>query len=163
MPSFVADPPHQQAANAPGVLRRRGPRIALDCLEDDPQAYSLQKRAETLLQLEGELRQLCTLPVRVAALREKVLVIMASGALAARLRQQTPSILAHLRERGWALEGLRFKARPLRSTEESPEPSQRLFRPAAIPEQARDCLSQMLPHIHDPKLKASLRALLRRA
>jgi len=143
--------------------RRSEPRAALACLGDDPKASSLHRQAQILLQLECELQQICALHLKVAALREKVLVVVAGGALAARLRQQAPSILAHLRSRGWALEGLRFKARPQREAAEAAGPFHPRAAPAAIPEKARVCLRRLLPEVHDPGLKASLRSLLRRA
>ncbi|MBM3380467.1 MAG: DUF721 domain-containing protein [Betaproteobacteria bacterium] len=143
--------------------RRSVPRAALACLVDDPKASLLHRKAQVLLQLEHELQQICTFRLKVAALREKVLVVVAGGALAARLRQQAPSILAHLRSRGWALEGLRFKARP---QSEAAETSGRIHprsQREAIPAEARACLRRLLPEVHDPGLKASLRSLLRRA
>jgi hypothetical protein len=88
--------------------------------------------------------------------------VVAGGALAARLRQQAPSILAHLRSRGWALQGLRFKARPQREAAETSVPIHPRTPSAAIPEEASVCLRRLLTEVHDPGLKASLRSLLRR-
>lgn len=158
-----AQPEVLNCTGQPSVHRRREARLALACLHDDPQAASLQHQAQLFLDIEAALRSVCSLQVQVAGLRQGALVVIASGALAARLRQQTPSLITHLRARGWAIDGLRFKARPQSQEAPASRSEQGGRKPPALPEKAGACLRSLLAEIHNPGLKASVRGLLRRA
>ncbi|MBU6493464.1 MAG: DUF721 domain-containing protein [Burkholderiales bacterium] len=85
-----------------------------DLLYQTEAAGSLMATARQLGQLERDLHRL--LPAALAANvtvvppREGTLVLLvAHNALAARLRQQAPSLLDRLRQKGWQLEAVRIR------------------------------------------------------
>jgi hypothetical protein len=78
--------------------------------------------------------------------------------MAARLRQQAPSLLRFLRTQGWSLEEIKIKARPY-----SPKPAFVIAPRGGLSAKARSELSALRTKIHHPGLAQSLKGLLRKA
>ncbi|MFZ9465868.1 MAG: hypothetical protein ACO3AS_06900 [Burkholderiaceae bacterium] len=133
-------------------------RAMLSWLERDPQGAALLRQAQTLSRLQDQLRAHTGLQLEVCGLRERVVVVFASGAMAARLRQQAPSLLRFLRTQGWSLEEIKIKARPY-----SPKPAFVIAPRGGLSAKARSELSALRTKIHHPGLAQSLKGLLRKA
>ncbi|NBO95947.1 MAG: DUF721 domain-containing protein [Betaproteobacteria bacterium] len=138
----------------PGSNSRR----MLNWLELDPQGAMLLRQAQTLGKLQEQLQAHTGLKLEVCSLRESVLVLLASGAMAARLRQQSPSLLRFLRSQGWSLEDIKIKARPYRQAPAKLSVASNSLSPAA-----HAALNKLQQTISDPGLAQSLKRLLRRA
>lgn len=123
---------------------------------------ALFQAAQRLSRLEDGLRAL--LPpgmgahVRLAPGRDQTIVLLVSNsALAARLRQQAPSLLEALRQRGWAIETLRIRV-SLEQPPASPRPGKTAhlgaggiasfaaLRDALPPSPLRDALERLVRH-----------------
>ncbi|NDA52079.1 MAG: DUF721 domain-containing protein, partial [Betaproteobacteria bacterium] len=92
--------------------KQNASRAMLSWIELDPQGAMLLRQAQSLSLLQAQLQAHTGLKLEVCNLRSQVLVLMASGAMAARLRQQLPSLLRFLRAQGWSVESISIKARP---------------------------------------------------
>jgi hypothetical protein len=132
-------------------------RAMLSWLELDPQGAMLLRQAQTLGRLQEQLQAHTGLKLEVCSLRENVLQLLASGAMAARLRQQSPSLLRFLKSQGWSLEEIKIKARPYRQTPAIPSLARNSLSPAAY-----SALSTLQQHISDPGLSQSLKRMLKR-
>ncbi|AKJ69967.3 hypothetical protein ABW99_18920 [Pandoraea thiooxydans] len=136
-----------------------------DLLSQTEAAGSLMATARQLAQLERDLRRL--LPPALAANvtvvppREgTVVLLVAHNALAARLRQQAPSLLDRLRQKGWQLEAVRIRV-SLKKIEEPAKPvkeahlsrqglsSLRALRDTLPASPLRDALDKLVTH-HSP-------------
>ncbi|GAB3627249.1 DciA family protein [Pandoraea terrae] len=97
--------------------RKARPRVArplTDLLSSADGAGSLLVAAEQLGRLETDVRALLPAPlagtVRLAPPREGALVfLVTNNAVAARLRQQTPSLIEGLARRGWLIRNIRIR------------------------------------------------------
>lgn len=118
-------------------------------------------RARALLRIQGELDR--ALPaalaghVRVMQLENGVLsVACASGAVAARLRQQTDALLAALDRRGVVARAVRTSINPELAARYAPPVEK-----AGLPPAALDGLTHLSEEIADGPLKEALGRLLR--
>ncbi|WP_087686363.1 DciA family protein [Pandoraea sp. PE-S2R-1] len=103
------------------MKRRKAPRVARPLnallsasLSTSDGAGSLLAAAEQLGRLERDVHALLPAPltasVRVSPPRDGALVfLVANNALAARLRQQTPSLIEGLAKRGWLIRTIRIR------------------------------------------------------
>ena len=130
----------------------------LHWLERDPKGAMLMRQAQTLLRLQSQLQEYSGLRLEVCNLRESTLLLMASGAMAARLRQQTPSLLRLLRAQGWSLDEIKVKARPYRQPLGKPSVKRQ-----SLPSAAAKAFADLHKDISHPKLQESLKGLLRQA
>ena len=130
----------------------------LHWFERDPKGAMLMRQAQTLLRLQTQLQAYCGLPLEVCTLRDRFLVLMASGAMAARLRQQTPSMLRFLRAQGWSVDEIKIKARPYAVTPSMLRPERK-----GLPRVATESLADLGKSISHPKLQESLERVLRQA
>ncbi len=98
-----------QPGGGKGGRPNRDPLPALAYLKNSP----LLEAAERLIALEDDLNRIQpSLGLKPVRLDKQVLLVTAeSAAVAARLRQFEPRLLAGLRARGWLVNRLRFRAR----------------------------------------------------
>lgn len=115
----------------PGARR---PQAVAEVLGRTDAFAALRAGVEQISSLERELAQI--LPEYLAAnvepgfIKDGTLTLFAAhGALAARLRQVEPRLLAELQQRGWPVRALTFKVRP-RAVVEPPPPKQARMTPA---------------------------------
>lgn len=127
-------------------------------LELDPQAATLMREAQSLGRLQAQLQAHTGLKLEVCGLRGNMLVLLASGAMASRLRQQSPSLLRFLRAQGWSFEDIKIKARPYH---QAPKPVTKARSP--LSPAAKTALGKLEQQVSDPGLAQSLRRLLRSA
>jgi len=134
-------------------------RHAVRWLEREPGFARLGEQAARLVELQAELtRQAPTLALTVIALERDQLVVGAPhAAVAARLRQMEPSLVAALARRGWRIERIRFKPqwRPV----PGPPPRAAKSAPGAAAIAEIRALSE---RVDDPRLRAALRRLAAR-
>ncbi len=120
---------------------------------------ALTARAEVLLALQSDLDALPAGARRLTALglQDEVLVLSAPGAaLAAKLRQIEPSILAGLSARGWQVKRIRIQPQPPR---QGPRPAQAEPKPP-IPAAAVSAFESLEREVEDPGLKRALARLV---
>ncbi|NBO11620.1 MAG: DUF721 domain-containing protein [Betaproteobacteria bacterium] len=139
--------------------KQNASRTMLSWIELDPQGAMLLRQAQSLSLLQAQLQAHTGLKLEVCNLRSQVLVLMASGAMAARLRQQLPSLLRFLRAQGWSVESISIKARPYREPPQSAGTQHRKTLPASGLEALSELRQASLP----PALSASVKRLLARA
>ena len=149
------------------MKRPKAPRIArplTDLLSASDGAGSLLVAAEQLGRLERDVHALLPAPltasVKVAPPRDGALVfLVANNALAARLRQQTPSLIEGLAKRGWLIRSIRIRVsiatpEPLKPPKEARLSLQGLvsfrdLRDSLEPSPLRDALARLVArHSH---------------
>ena len=120
---------------------------------------ALTARAEVLLALQADLDCLDTSATggarRLTALglQDDVLVLSAPGAaLAAKLRQIEPSLLAGLAVRGWKVKRIRIQPQPPRQGAPTPPPTPK----APVPASAVAAFEALGRQVDDPGLKRAL-------
>ncbi|HOA92182.1 MAG TPA: DciA family protein [Quisquiliibacterium sp.] len=120
---------------------------------------ALTARAEVLLALQADLDRLDTSATggarRLTALglQDDVLVLSAPGAaLAAKLRQIEPSLLAGLAVRGWKVKRIRIQPQPPRQGAPTPPPTPK----APVPASAVAAFEALGRQVDDPGLKRAL-------
>jgi len=145
----MARPPIKPAAS----------RHAVSWLEREPGFARLGEQAARLAALQAELaREAPAMALTVIALERDTLVVGAPhAAVAARLRQLTPSLVAALARRGWRVERIRFKPqwRP------APLPPPRAAKAAPGPGAVAG-IRALSDTVDDPRLRAALRRLAAR-
>ncbi len=132
---------------------------ALGWLEREAAFRSLTDRAERLLALQADLRRIApALDLVAMGVEQETLTVGTPGAaVAAKLRQQAPTILAGLNGRGWQVKRIRFRPQP-RGSAPPPPP----VRPRAdIPARALAELSVLSEQASSPRLKEALTHLVR--
>jgi len=134
-------------------------RPAIAWLQREPTLARLGEQAARLTALQAALDRLTPgMALAVIALERDALVVGAPhAAVAARLRQQAPSLIAALAREGWRVERIRFKPQ---------------WRPAADARRAKQVtppgaaalagLSALADAVAEPGLRAALRRLARR-
>ena len=129
-------------------------RHAIDWLQAEPGFARLGEQAARLAALQADLRECVPgLALTAIALERDVLVVGAAhAAVAARIRQTGPSVVAALARRGWRIASIRFKpqwrpppAPPARSEKRPPGP------------EALAGLAALSERVDDPRLRAALR------
>jgi hypothetical protein len=153
-------PPLAPVDDRPTMPPRKPPsRHALTWLGADPAFARAGEHAARLATLqEAVTRCLPDVPVAVVALERDTLVLGAAhAAVAARLRQQAPTVLAALAREGWAIGRLKVRPRwrptPTRPTR-APRPG-----PGAA---AALGLRSLAEGVADPRLAGALQRLSRR-
>jgi hypothetical protein len=131
-------------------------RQAIAWLRTEPGFARLGEQAARLAGLQQDLtRCMPALALTVVALERDTLVVGAAhAAVAARVRQLEPTLVASLRRCGWKIDRIRFKpqwrpgaAAPVHAAKTSPGP-------AAIAG-----IAALSERIEDPRLKAALRRM----
>jgi hypothetical protein len=134
-------------------------RNASSWLRNEPVFAALGEHAARLTALQADLEQaMPELGLLVVALERDTLVVGAAhAAVAAKVRQIGPTVLAGLARRGWKIEKIRFKPqwRPVAVV----APRRAKEAPSAQAIAAIDALSD---RIEDPRLRAALRRLASR-
>lgn len=156
-PNFTPFRPPKQRPDA---------REAMDFLQTHDQVGALLPTASRLAQLQSACEKLQ--PVAFAACRVvnmnngQLQVAVPNAALATRLRQQLPRLLAGLREKGWPVEDIRLKVQVM--PERLPAPPAPAKRP--LPGSALQCFAALENSLDtDPRnegLRNALRTLLQR-
>ena len=141
---------------------RNAARPVFAWLGDDAGARALAQRVKRLVALQAALAEVSPLPGLVALEIDATGVLRVaapSAAAAAKLRQVEPTLVSALRRRGWAIDRVRVRPRPLEGA----------ARPAAgiprgpIPPQALAGFGALADEVSDGPLKEALRKLLRHA
>jgi len=130
---------------------RKAPRVARplnDLLSSADGAGSLLFRAEQLGRLERDVRSLLPAPlagaVRLAPPLDGALVfLVANNAVAARLRQQTPSLMEGLATHGWLIRNIRIRVSLTAPEPPKPPKEARLSRQGLV--SLRDLRDQLSP------------------
>jgi hypothetical protein len=134
-------------------------RNAVAWLRTEPGFARLGEQAARLADLQADLaRCVPGLALTVVALERDTLVVGAAhAAVAAKIRQSTPTVLAALARQGWKIERIRFKpqwrpgpARPPRRQKDAPGAA------------AVASIAALAERVEDPKLKEALRRLAAR-
>ncbi|MBN4664072.1 DUF721 domain-containing protein [Pandoraea nosoerga] len=144
------------------MKRPKAPRVArpmADLLSASDGAGSLLVAAEQLGRLERDVHALLPEPlaasVRLAPPRDGTLVFLVSNnALAARLRQQTPSLIEGLAQRGWLIRTIRIRVSIAEPQPQKPPKEARLSRQGLVslrelrdalePSPLRDALARLV-------------------
>lgn len=129
-------------------------RPAIDWLQAEPGFARLGEQAARLAALQADLRECVPgLALTAIALERDVLVVGAAhAAVAARVRQTGPSVVAALGRRGWRIASIRFK--PQWRPSQAPRP--RLEKGAPGPDAVAG-IAALSERVDDPRLKAALR------
>ena len=146
------------------MKRPKAPRVArplTDLLSASDGAGSLLVAAEQLGRLERDVHALLPAAlsgsVRLSPPREGALVfLVANNALAARLRQQTPSLIEGLAKRGWLIRTIR-----IRVSIATPEP-QKPPKEAYLPRQGLLSLRDLRDSLEPSPLRDALARLVAR-
>lgn len=133
---------------------------AFDWLNRQPGAQDLAAQARRLGELQRDL-DACA-PVRgllVTSLDGDLLVLTStSAALAAKLRQFEPTLVARLNQRGWRVSRVRVRARPAAAMQPAPAPGP--ARPP-LPDDALQSLDGLMTGCEEGPLRLALARLLR--
>jgi len=140
-------------------MKRATADHALGWLGQEATFRALTERAERLLALQADLRRIApALDLVAMGIEQETLTVGTPGAaVAAKLRQQAPTILAGLNGRGWQVKRIRFRPQP-RGSAPSPPP----IRPRAdIPPRALAELAALGEQASSERLKEALTHLVR--
>ncbi len=158
---MAKNPPNFTPARRPGP--RPGAKEAFEFLQSGDKLAGLLPAARRVGQLQADCERL--LPTLFASCRAlqiregQLQVAVPNAALATRLRQMLPKLQAGLREKGWALEGIRLKVQLL------PTEPQRPVRKPDVHELPRNAVSSfeaLAASLDDSPLKEALRHLVER-
>lgn len=140
-------------------MKKSTSRSAIDWLHREPVLARLGEQADRLAALQVALDRLAPgLSLVVIACERDVLVVGAPhAAVAARLRQSTPSLVAALAHEGWRIERIRFK--PQWRPSPQPRRDKQVTPPGAA---AVAGLAALAETVEEPRLRAALRRLARR-
>lgn len=129
-------------------------RHAVDWLQAEPGFARLGEQAARLAALQVDLAECMPgLALTAVALERDVLVVGAAhAAVAAKVRQIGPTVVAALARRGWRIASIRFKPsfRPV------PPPPRRIAKGAPGPDAVAG-FAALSERVEDPRLKAALR------
>jgi hypothetical protein len=132
---------------------------AITWLRTEPGFARLGEQAARLAALQVDLKQsMPTLTLSVIALEKDTLVVGAAhAAVAAKVRQLEPTLIAALARRGWKIDRIRFKpqwrpieAAAVRTVKQGPGP------------EATAGIEALSAQVEDPRLKAALHRLAAR-
>lgn len=132
---------------------------AITWLRTEPGFARLGEQASRLAALQEDLkRSMPTLVLSVIALEKDTLVVGAAhAAVAAKVRQLEPTLIAALARRGWKIDRIRFKPQwrpvetaPVRTVKNGPGP------------EATAGIEALAVQVEDPRLKAALHRLATR-
>ncbi len=134
-------------------------RHAVAWLEAEPGFARLGEQVERLASLQSDLQRCVPgLGLRVVALERDTLVVGAAhAAVAAKVRQLSPTVLAALGRCGWKIDRIRFKPQWRPTGDGVPRRPKEAPSPRAI---AR--IAELADRVEDPGLKAALRRLAAR-
>lgn len=147
---------------------KRSATAIMELLREDPTAGGLFPAAERLMLLQQDLNLL--LPRGTAASCEvyvasgDTLVISAtSAALAGKLRQMVPSLMAGLADRGWKVNAIQLRVQPLNSLTNSnsyanPEDKPKRARLSPV---AMESWAELADTLEESPLQAAVAALVR--
>lgn len=135
------------------------PRSAIEWLDQESNFRELAQRVAGLARLQGQLNSSgLRFPIQVLAVENDTLVVATrSASQAALLRQQAPSLLAAMRQRGTDLRELRVRVRPDLHPRTAARPGIR----KPIPEHALSELSAIAAHSGESHLAQALERLIR--
>lgn len=155
--------------NSPNFTPARRPtnrattREASSFLQGDEVMAGLLPTLEKMAALQADARRI--LPgvfdsCRVLQLREGQLhIAVPNAALATRIRQMLPKLQAGLREKGWAVDGIRIKVQMMSSEDRLPE---RPTVQAALPTQAVQAFAALAQSLEASPLRDALQSLVKR-
>lgn len=147
----------------------RSAATIMELLRQDPTTGGLLPTAERLLQLQQDLNLL--LPAGTAASCEvyvssgdTLIVSAASAALAGKLRQMVPSLIAGLTQRGWKVNAIQLRVQPLNSLTNSNTYANGEEKPkrARLPSSALESWAELAETLEKSPLQEAVNALVRR-
>lgn len=135
------------------------PRSAIEWLDQESNFRELAQRVAGLARLQGQLNSSgLRFPIQVLAVENDTLVVATrSASQAALLRQQAPSLLAAMRQRGTDLREVRVRVRPDLHPRTAARPGIR----KPIPEHTLSELSAIAAHSGESHLAQALERLIR--
>ena len=154
-------PPNFTPARRPGQAPKT--REVFEFLQSSDKLSALLPAARRVGQLQADCEQL--LPTlfancRALQVREGQLqVAVPNAALATRLRQVLPKLQDGLREKGWAVDGIKLKVQPMPS--EPQRPVKKLAN-HELPRNAVNSFAELANALEDSPLKNALQALVSR-
>jgi hypothetical protein len=135
------------------------PRSAIEWLDQESNFRELAQRVAGLARLQGQLNSSgLRFPIQVLAVENDTLVVATrSASQAALLRQQAPSLLAAMRQRGTDLREVRVRVRPDLHPRTAARPGIR----KPIPENTLSELGAIAAHSGESHLAQALERLIR--
>jgi hypothetical protein len=132
----------------------RRSRHAVDWLQSEPGFARLGEQAARLVAIEADLRECVPgLALTAVALERDVLVVGAAhAAVAAKVRQMAPTVVAALGRRGWRVASIRFKPQWRPAPSAPPRAAKDAPGPAAVAG-----IAALSERVEDPRLAAALR------
>lgn len=131
-------------------------------IDASPSLHNLTQQAQRLIALQSTLNALAPQPLAkfcsVASFENKVLVIYTdNGAIASKLKQQLPSLLAKFQQRGIEVTSIRVEvqAPPLHTNHHK-------IKEIALSQGGIESLERLADHLKDSPLKSALAAMLAR-
>lgn len=134
-------------------------RHAVAWLDAEPGFARLGEQVERLASLQSDLQRCVPgLGLRVVALERDTLVVGAAhAAVAAKVRQLSPTVLAALARCGWKIDRIRFKPQWRPAADGAPRRPKEAPGPRAIAQ-----IAELADRVEDPGLKAALHRLAAR-
>ena len=154
-------PPNFTPARRPGQAPKT--REVFEFLQTSDKLSALLPAARRVGQLQADCEQL--LPTLFASCRAlqvregQLQVAVPNAALATRLRQVLPKLQDGLREKGWAIDGIKLKVQPMPS--EPQRPVKKLAN-HELPRNAVNSFAELASTLEDSPLKIALQALVSR-
>ena len=158
---MAKNPPNFTPARRPGQAPKT--REVFEFLQSSDKLAALLPAARRVGQLQADCEQL--LPTLFASCRAlqvregQLQVAVPNAALATRLRQVLPKLQEGLREKGWAVDGIKLKVQPM------PAEPQRSVKKSAnheLPRNAVNSFAELANTLEDSPLKNALQALVSR-
>ena len=158
---MAKNPPNFTPARRPGQAPKT--REVFEFLQTSDKLSALLPAARRVGQLQADCEQL--LPTLFASCRAlqvregQLQVAVPNAALATRLRQVLPKLQDGLREKGWAIDGIKLKVQPM------PAEPQRPVKKLAnheLPRNAVNSFAELASTLEDSPLKIALQALVSR-
>ena len=158
---MAKNPPNFTPARRPGQAPKT--REVFEFLQTSDKLSALLPAARRVGQLQADCEQL--LPTLFASCRAlqvregQLQVAVPNAALATSLRQVLPKLQDGLREKGWAIDGIKLKVQPM------PAEPQRPVKKLAnheLPRNAVNSFAELASTLEDSPLKIALQALVSR-
>lgn len=158
---MVKQAPNFKPARRPGQTPKT--REAFEFLQSSDQLASLLPAAQRVGQLQADCERL--LPTlfshcRALQVREGQLqVAVPNAALATRLRQVLPKLQQGLKEKGWAIDGIRLKVQPMPAPPQHPPTKSTNHE---MPRNAVNAFAELATTLEDSPLRDALQTLVLR-
>jgi hypothetical protein len=154
-------PPNFTPARRPGQAPKT--REVFEFLQSSDKLSALLPAAQRVGQLQADCEQLLpTLFANCRALQiheNQLQVAVPNAALATRLRHVLPKLQEGLREKGWALDGIKLKVQPMSADAQRPQRQQEIHE---LPRNAVNSFAELATAMDQGPLRDALMALVSR-